>query len=56
MSRDVRDKTHDGYNFESNLNQTQNCKVKETFANCGVDFQKHCTCIDTVLSSPISCP
>ena len=39
MSRDVRDKTHDGCSFENKLNETQNCKFQKTFANCGVNFQ-----------------
>ena len=39
MSRDVRDKMHDGCNFENNLNQTQKWKFQKAFVNCGVDFQ-----------------
>ena len=30
---------HGGCNFESNVNQAQNCKFQKTFASCGVNFQ-----------------
>ena len=39
MSHGLFDKMYGGCNFETNLNQTQNCKFQKIFANYGVNFK-----------------